>query len=1432
MRIAGWLDRARGAFSTQAPDAVLTGQLQELRGQLPIIYAGMAFCSLFVAATFYGRAPATIGVFEGAFLLVVAMRMRHWMKIAPDTMTTMQKRRELRNLVWMSVGLGVFCSASAFAIDPLAHPDERIALVLWVAYCGVGCGMSLAVFKPASRIAMTLAIIPYAIYVATVQPGTGRVVALIILVAVPVGIQQYGRMADFFRALTLRNLESLARNKDAEDRRRQFLEIATDWAWETDADNRIVYLSGHFAAFAGRPLEEFIGLTGRKFFDLIEMELLSAHIDPREALKTRAPYRDAVYQMKRGDGARAYISSSAQPRFSDDGSFLGYVGWSRDITREYAAQIALRDGEQRFRDFAESASDWFWEADAELRYAFISDRAAVLTGVDHSAVIGAHMGGVDGDFPPNERARFLEALEKRAAFKDVVSALTMPDRSKVWVSQSGVPIFKNGVFDGYRGVCRNVTAQVAAREEIEESRRKLAETNLWLERQVAQRTAELAARNEFLDDVIESMADGLVVFDETFHIENRNMAAIDMSGLPAAMWRDGADIRDMLAIGIKAGLYDYDSVDAYFHAMRASLKNRGYFTATRRQTDGRVIAEQIRMRPHGGYVVSYSDITELKRHQEEATARTALLDEVFESMAEGILVLDEETNIVAASQKCAELSGTALSAWTKGSSIVSLLEEAVKNGVYGSWTVDTYVATMFENLAVNGAFHTTRHQGDGRVVAESVRPRPNGGLVITYHDITDLKRREAELDAKTRELEARTALLNEVINSMGEGLLVLDEFSCVVVANDKCAALSGTEPAAWERGMPIPPLLERLIEQGCYAYGSIYDYVADMTATLDRGEIFRPLRRQADGRVIQENLQRRPKEGVVVTYHDITDLKNREEQLERLTADLTTARDAAEAGARAKAQFLANMSHEIRTPMNGVIGMASLLLESGLTTKQHEMAQVIVNSGDNLLMIINDILDFSRLEAGKMAIVEEPFDLRAVVEDVAALLALKVQEKSLELMIRYAPDLGSTFIGDAGRIRQAVTNLVGNAVKFTEYGHVLVAVSGRRRGEIADIEIAVEDTGCGIPAEKLDAIFQAFEQADGSAARRHDGTGLGLAITRRLVEAMDGEVVAESVVGEGSTFRIRLPIRIDERALSTIAKDQTAVAGLRALVVDDNKVNRDILVEQLAAWGISPLACASGEEAMAAGRAAAAKGDPFEIVVLDHQMPNEDGVALAGRMRDDAAFATAPRILLTSAGRKGDPGESVRSLFDAYLVKPARASMLFDTIVSALSDNARADVAAAAASLRAAETAKSAPTTADSACAGLKVLVAEDNVVNQMVISAMLDALRCESRLVSNGVEAVKAFAEFTPDVVLMDISMPEMDGGEACRRIRAIERERGAATTPIIGVTAHAMRDDRQRCLDAGMDDHLPKPVKQGPLLEALVKWGAGRLEKARKTA
>ena len=1017
---------------TAVATAIARQQLAELRQLLPTIYAGVALCVGLLTAVFFHRAPISSVLLGGAGTLVIAARAFAWRRMKIDALSPQSIRDRLRTSHVAAVLAGVVCAAVAFGLDRIATPSDRIVLILVAAFCGIGGGMSLAATKSACRWFMILSTAPFSAYVALSGDMLTKVTALIVLAALPVGLKQYSRIADFIVALTNERFEAERHREHAVDSLRAFMEMASDWAWETDADHRLTYISDKVIELLGEPPSALIGLKtseafGASFFAGPPEERAFL----REALNNRQNVRAFAYAIHDVNGSIRTVATTIRHFYDADGSYQGARGWTSDITERI------------------------------------------------------------------------------------------------------------------------------------ESRKAIEAANVRLEQQVARRTAELASGNELLNEVIETMSTGLCVFDADGKIEISNSKTAAASGLPAECWRPGADVRELLALGVSHGLYHFKSVDDYERAMNAALDATGAFVAVRRQRDGRVIAEQASRRKAGG---------------------------------------------------------------------------------------------------------------------------------------------------------------------------------------------------------------------------------------------------------------------CVMTYSDVTDAKQREKELEDLSAALLEAKNAAISASKAKTEFLANMSHEIRTPMNGVIGMATLLQESGLTSAQREMADVIVNSGESLLRIINDILDFSRLEAGKLATVSEPFNLRAAIDDVAALLNIPVQEKGLELLIRYSPELGDAFVGDVGRVRQVITNLLGNAVKFTEAGHVLIAVDGERRGEIADVVITVEDTGCGVPPQKLDAIFAAFEQVDGAATRRHDGTGLGLAITKRLVQAMNGQISAESALGEGSKFQVRLPLRIDETALGRDRSLRIDVDGARALIVDDNKVNRDILREQLTSWGFSPFVYGSADAALDAAAEAAAQDRPFDVAIVDHHMPGTDGVGLARRLRATPATRLTPLILLTSAGRKGDAAALRDGLFDAYLVKPARASLLFDALVASLESRARENASIAAAALRgAAPNAGVDPASPLSALAQsgpmLNVLVAEDNVVNQMVIRSMLERLNCNVTLASDGRDAIRIYEERDFDIVLMDISMPDMDGVEATRRIRAIQDKLGSRR-PIIGVTAHAMPADRNRCLDAGMDDYLPKPVKKDAIAAMLGKW------------
>ncbi|MBX3579700.1 MAG: PAS domain-containing protein [Rhizobiaceae bacterium] len=554
---------------------------------------------------------------------------------------------------------------------------------------------------------------------------------------------------------------------------------------------------------------------------------------------------------------------------------------------------------------------------------------------------------------------------------------------------------------------------------------------------------------------------------------------------------------------------------------------------------------------------------------------------------------------------------------------------------------------------------------------------------------------------------------------------------------------------------------------------------------------------------------------------DISELKQREQEL-------MEAQRRAVLADRAKSEFLANMSHEIRTPMNGVLGMAELLAKSELNPKQKTFTDIIVKSGNALLTIINDILDFSKIDAGQLVLDPAPFNLAEAIEDVATLVSTRAKEKDLELIVRVEPDCQQLFVGDVGRVRQIITNLLGNAVKFTDSGHVLVDVSSQwTDGQSTRLKLSVTDTGIGIPADKLKLVFEKFSQVDGSSTRRHEGTGLGLAITSRLVELMGGQIGVESDEGRGSTFwfTVTLPNAGRPQAKRVAPVD---VTGSRILVVDDNAVNRAILSEQMASWTFDSCAAESGPEGIDVLKAAAQYGLGVDCVVLDFQMPGMTGVDTARVIRATAGIEKTPIIILTSVDQSLST-VAFRDLgIDAQLIKPARSSALLETIVSTIQKHRAVDDVPAAGEVPPTETPAPAREAAVSPAPRrgavrddhrLDILVAEDNEVNQLVFTQILSETGYSFEIVNNGRRAVEAYFEMSPRMILMDVSMPEMNGLEATATIR--KQESGSEThVPIIGVTAHALKGDRERCLEAGMDDYLPKPISPKALLDKVEKW------------
>ena len=1109
--------------------------------------------------------------------------------------------------------------------------------------------------------------------------------------------------------------------------------------------------------------------------------------------------------------------AGAPPPTDAAGAWVSAAGAGPGKTLSPEAVLAL----------TEAGCDWLWETDADLRFSWLSDNYQAATGIHPSNALGRFRFDFLKQALNGSRAvgAHLDALQAHKPFRDFVYELKDGREDCRWISTTGIPCFDAaGTFVGYRGLGRNVTAIAASVHTLQ------AEADSGERDRAGQQLSDLQR-------VIDTVDMGIVVLDADLNTELINRAFYSAWDMTPDLVQLGAPFRRLLDFDRRNGLEDVEDSEweRYVADRLAEVRSGDMAPREFTRADGRSTIYSVTVLSGGKRMLTYYDVTEMKAREAqlaEALERARLAEAVIDSVPNPMFVKDAQLTYVMANQAFADFFDTTPEriVGNKDRDLVApherdMLEEQERRVIESG---ELYEVEM----------DFVRDDAEGARIVRKNRVRTSSGktyLAASIFDVSESRRREKEAE------EARKHLAY-VLESLPAAVIIYDRHDNFVFANRKLQDSWPALQAVWRPGCTLREAFALGHANGYFRDSG--DKEADKFYDLDVGRwldgmvaryhlpAFFSERQNPDGRWYQV-YDMRTQEGTFIGVRvDITELKERE-------AELRETRQRAVLADRAKSEFLANMSHEIRTPMNGVLGMAELLAKSDLDPKQKTFTDIIVKSGNALLTIINDILDFSKIDAGQLMLDPTPFSLAEAIEDVATLVSSRAKEKDLELIVRIAPGLDGRFVGDVGRIRQIITNLLGNAVKFTEEGHVLIDVTGERKPGGTRLHISVTDTGIGIAEEKCRLIFEKFSQVDASSTRRHEGTGLGLAITSRLVELMRGEIGVESAEGKGSTFWFA--ITLPDAAQTTVQRiPPIDVTGARVLVVDDNAVNRSILSEQMAAWKFDSCAAASGAEGLRVLLAAAAYGVPVDCIVLDYQMPGMTGADMARIVRNTDKLSDTPIIMLTSVDQSL-ANIGYRDLeIDAHLIKPARSSILLQALVEAIQrrrvtsemedgpavapvDSEPAALMGVAAEQPEPEICAAAPQPLSTVFPGdgrqLDILVAEDNEVNQMVFTQILAETGYRFEIVDNGRKALEAFARSRPLMILMDVSMPEMNGHEATAEIRRMEEDLGTRV-PIVGVTAHALKGDCERCLEAGMDDYLAKPISPKALLEKLARW------------
>ena len=1223
--------------------------------------------------------------------------------------------------------------------------------------------------------------------------------------------------------------------RESEERYRTLVETVQEGiAFVAPEGGVINYCNEAYAEILGLTPDEIVG---KSFFDFLEGKEREKTLRQREL---RHEGVSSAYEVTAtaADGTEKIISATGSPIFHADGSYAGAVQTIVDVTESRRAERELREAEERFRSAFDDAAIGMALNDLDGRFTQVNRSLCEMLGYTEEELLSRSFRDIthpdDLDASADRVGKLLRGeIEGYGLEKRYLHANGHP----VWVALSvsavrdpqGRPLYLIAQM-------QDVTERKAAETQLRKSQASLAE---------AQRMARIG--NWEYDLTTEEV----IWSDEVFRVYGFAPQEF-VPTFERLLEMVHPDDRHLLIERLE-GAVDRDEPYDFEH--RVILPDGTERIVHRR---ARVVRDE-----DGGplrMVGTVQNVTERKRAEEEirelnetlerrVEERTAQLRDTLAELREseeryslvvagsndGIFDWDIPAGTIFWNDRLFEILGLSPSDFTPTiEDFFGLVHPEDRQRVSESLTAHLERGEEFDvefgMRHADGSYRACVSRGKAQR-GENGRPYRMAG---SLSDITERKRAEEELRLRDRAIAASSngivisdpTLPDNPLIYVNPAFEAMTGYAAEEAIGYNCRFLQGSDRdqptldelrAAVREGRERQVVLRNYRKDGSLFYNElsvspVRDGAGNITHFVGiQNDVTERKRAEEEIRELNETLESRVEERTAQLRSAIV-------ELEWASGNLRSAKEEAESANRAKSEFLANMSHEIRTPMNGVIGMTGLLLDTDLADEQREYVDTIRLSGESLLSIINDILDFSKIEAGEMRLEAINFDLRTAVEDVVAIFAERAHDKGLELACLVDYDVPTALEGDPGRIRQILTNLIGNAIKFTEEGEVVLrAELVEENPERATVRISVKDTGIGMTEDQQERVFESFSQADASTTRRYGGTGLGLTISRQLVELMGGEIGVESEPDVGSTFFFTLPLKKQPGNARRAPGPLTDLKDLRVLIVDDNDTNRHILRKQLSSWGMENSEAEDGFAALEALRTAAGRGESYDLVILDMQMPGMDGMELARRIGADPAVSQTRLLLLTSIGQRGDGEYARKAGIEAYLTKPVRQSELYDAIATVMGTPER--TRAERAPLVTRHTLREMNTVARA-----HLLLAEDNPVNQKVAARMLERLGYRVDVAQNGLEALEALSRNRYAAVLMDVQMPEMDGYEATAEIRRREAARAWGgehhSTPIIAMTANAMQGDREKALAAGMDDYLPKPVRQESLEEVLDRW------------